>query len=143
MAAILFWFFAFLAPAVGFGGLFAVATDGAIAAIEMISSTAICGLIYSLFSAQPASDKKHGAGKFDLGTETQCKKKAMAPRLTSIFANTLIEAATEDRAIVGITAAMHAGRNKNRYFWKTIPQAHKMAGLNHQHIRNATTYETN
>ena len=124
MAVILFLFFACLAPAVGFGGLFAVATDGAIGAIEMISSTAICGLINSLFSAQPASDKMHGVEKFDLGTETQYKKKAMAPSLTSIFANTLIEAATEDRAIVGITAAMHAWRNKNGYFWKTIPQSH-------------------
>ncbi|CAN0460551.1 unnamed protein product, partial [Scytosiphon promiscuus] len=28
------------------------------------------------------------------------------PSLTSIFANTLIDIATEDRAVVGITAAM-------------------------------------
>lgn len=53
LAATLFLFFACLAPAVGFGGLFAVATDGAIGTIEMISSTAICGLIYSMFAAQP------------------------------------------------------------------------------------------
>jgi len=53
LAATLFLFFACLAPAVGFGGLFAVATNGAIGTIEMISSTAICGLIYSMFAAQP------------------------------------------------------------------------------------------
>jgi len=53
LAATLFLFFACLAPAVGFGGLFSVATGGAIGTIEMISSTAICGLIYSMFAAQP------------------------------------------------------------------------------------------
>ena len=40
LAATLFLFFACLSPAVGFGGLFAVATDGAIGTIEMVSSTA-------------------------------------------------------------------------------------------------------
>ncbi len=53
LAATLFLFFACLAPAVGFGGLFATATDGAIGTIEMVSSTAVCGFIYALFSAQP------------------------------------------------------------------------------------------
>lgn len=53
LAATLFLFFACLAPAVGFGGLFAVATGGAIGTIEMVSSTAACGFIYALFSAQP------------------------------------------------------------------------------------------
>ena len=40
LAATLFLFFACLAPAVGFGGLFATATGGAIGTIEMVSSTA-------------------------------------------------------------------------------------------------------
>ena len=40
LAATLFLFFACLAPAVGFGGLFAVATNGSIGTIEMVSSTA-------------------------------------------------------------------------------------------------------
>lgn len=53
LAAILFLFFACLAPAVGFGSLFATATNGAIGTIEMVSSTAACGVIYALFSAQP------------------------------------------------------------------------------------------
>lgn len=53
LAATLFLFFACLAPAVGFGGLFATATGGAIGTIEMVSSTAVCGLVYALFSAQP------------------------------------------------------------------------------------------
>jgi len=42
-----------LAPAVGFGALFQTATNGAIGTVEMVSSTAACGMIYSLFAAQP------------------------------------------------------------------------------------------
>jgi len=53
LAATMFLFFACLAPAVGFGGLFDVATNGAIGTVEMVGSTAACGVIYSLFSAQP------------------------------------------------------------------------------------------
>lgn len=40
LAATLFLFFACLAPAVGFGGLFGIATNGAIGTMEMVSSTA-------------------------------------------------------------------------------------------------------
>ena len=53
VAATLFLFFACLAPAIGFGGLFATATGGAIGTVEMVSSTAACGVLYALFSAQP------------------------------------------------------------------------------------------
>ena len=53
LAATLFLFFACLAPAVGFGGLYAVATKGAIGTMEMVSSTAGCGIIYALLSGQP------------------------------------------------------------------------------------------
>ena len=53
LAASLFLFFACLAPAVGFGGLFGLVTDGAMGTMEMVSSTAACGLFYALFSAQP------------------------------------------------------------------------------------------
>lgn len=53
LAATMFLFFACLAPAVGFGGLFASATNGAIGTVEMVSSTAACGVIYALFAAQP------------------------------------------------------------------------------------------
>jgi hypothetical protein len=49
----MFLFFACLAPAVGFGGLFAVATNNAIGTVEMVSSTAICGMLYAMTSAQP------------------------------------------------------------------------------------------
>ena len=53
LAATLFLFFACLAPAVGFGALFGSVTHGAIGTMEMVSSTAMCGVIYALTSAQP------------------------------------------------------------------------------------------
>jgi len=53
LAATLFLFFACLAPAVGFGSLFGTVTSGAIGTMEMVSSTAMCGFIYALSSAQP------------------------------------------------------------------------------------------
>jgi hypothetical protein len=53
LAAILFLFFACLAPAVGFGALFGTATKGAIGTMEMVSSTAICGMVYALTAGQP------------------------------------------------------------------------------------------
>lgn len=53
LAATLFLFFACLAPAIGFGGLFGVATQGSIGIVEMATSTAMGGLIYSLFAGQP------------------------------------------------------------------------------------------
>lgn len=53
LACVVFLFFACLAPAVAFGGLMSVVTGGAIGAIEMITATALCGIIYALFSGQP------------------------------------------------------------------------------------------
>lgn len=53
LAASTFLFFACLAPAVGFGGLFGAATDGAIGTMEMVTSTSLCGLVYALTAAQP------------------------------------------------------------------------------------------
>jgi hypothetical protein len=38
---------------VGFGGIFGTVTGGQIGTVEMIGSTAICGIIYSLLAAQP------------------------------------------------------------------------------------------
>ncbi|MDP3276360.1 MAG: sodium bicarbonate transporter family protein [Deltaproteobacteria bacterium] len=52
-AAVLFLFFACLAPGVAFGGLMSVATQGDIGVVEMLVATAGCGVIYALTSAQP------------------------------------------------------------------------------------------
>jgi mannitol/fructose-specific phosphotransferase system IIA component (Ntr-type) len=53
VASALFLFFACLAPAVTFGGIMSGLTGNAIGAVEMIAATAICGVIYALFSGQP------------------------------------------------------------------------------------------
>ena len=49
----LFLFFACLAPAVTFGGVMAVQTDGQIGAVEMIAASALCGVVFAVFSGQP------------------------------------------------------------------------------------------
>ena len=49
----LFLFFACLAPAVTFGGVMAVQTDGQIGAVEMIVASAFCGVVFALISGQP------------------------------------------------------------------------------------------
>lgn len=56
--------------------------------------------------AMAASDKYHGVAKFDVATGKQHKGVSANPSLTAVFANALIDIATEDRTVVGITAAM-------------------------------------
>jgi len=82
--------------------------------------------------AEQASDKMHGVGKFDLATGVQYKGKATAPSLTSIFANSLIDAATEDRAVVGITAAMPGGTGMD-IFGRRFPKRTFDVGIAEQH----------
>lgn len=53
IASIVFMFFACVAPAVTFGGLMGSETGGAIGAGEMLMSTAVCGVLYALFSGGP------------------------------------------------------------------------------------------
>jgi len=82
--------------------------------------------------AEQASDKMHGVGKFELGTGVQFKGKASAPSFTSIFANSLIDAATEDRAVVGITAAMPGGTGMD-IFGRRFPKRTFDVGIAEQH----------
>ncbi|MCC6590208.1 MAG: HCO3- transporter [Bryobacterales bacterium] len=53
LASILFMYFACLAPAVAFGGLLSEFTRGELGAMEMLVSTAICGVVYALTAGQP------------------------------------------------------------------------------------------
>ncbi len=53
IASILFMFFACLAPAVTFGGIMGLATDGQIGAVEMLVASAACGVVYALTAGQP------------------------------------------------------------------------------------------
>ena len=53
LAAIIFVYFACLAPAITFGGLLSEKTDAWMGVSEMILATALSGLIFSLFAGQP------------------------------------------------------------------------------------------
>ncbi len=53
LSSTLFLFFACLAPAVTFGGIMGVQTDGNIGVVEMLVASAACGIVYALVSGQP------------------------------------------------------------------------------------------
>lgn len=53
LAVSFFLFFACIAPAVTFGAIYAKATNNNIGAVEMITATAWCGIVYSLVGGQP------------------------------------------------------------------------------------------
>uniref|UniRef100_A0A3Q3VSA2 Anion exchange protein n=1 Tax=Mola mola TaxID=94237 RepID=A0A3Q3VSA2_MOLML len=53
MAAVIFIYFAALSPAITFGGLLGEKTEGLIGVSELIVSTAVQGVIFCLFGAQP------------------------------------------------------------------------------------------
>ena len=53
LSSIVYLFFACLAPAIAFGGLLGFATKGHMGTMETVGATAIGGVIYALFSAQP------------------------------------------------------------------------------------------
>lgn len=53
VSATLFLFFACVAPAITFGGVMAVQTGGHIGPVEMLAATALCGVVYALFTGQP------------------------------------------------------------------------------------------
>jgi 1-deoxy-D-xylulose-5-phosphate synthase len=64
--------------------------------------------------AEAAADKYHGVNKFDVITGAQTKVKPNAPSYTSVFAEALVQEATFDDKIVGITAAMPNGTGLDR-----------------------------
>ncbi|KAM6920656.1 anion exchange protein 2a [Lycodopsis pacificus] len=53
MAAVIFIYFAALAPAITFGGLLGEKTDGLIGVSELIVATAMHGIVFSVLGAQP------------------------------------------------------------------------------------------
>ena len=87
---------------------------------------------YGYPPAMAASDRMHGVGKFDIATGVQVKGKAAAPSFTSIFANSLIDAATDDRTVVGITAAMPGGTGMD-IFGRRFPKRTFDVGIAEQH----------
>mmetsp|Transcript_16496 Transcript_16496/g.33945 ORF Transcript_16496/g.33945 Transcript_16496/m.33945 type:complete len:746 (+) Transcript_16496:60-2297(+) len=87
---------------------------------------------YGYPPAESASDRMHGVGKFNLGTGAQYKGKPGEPSFTSIFANALIDAAIEDRSVVGITAAMPGGTGMD-IFGRRFPKRTFDVGIAEQH----------
>jgi len=87
---------------------------------------------YGYPPALAASDRMHGVAKFNIGTGVQVKGKVAAPSFTSIMANAMIDAATEHREIVGITAAMPGGTGMD-IFGRRFPKRTFDVGIAEQH----------
>ncbi|NRA99373.1 MAG: 1-deoxy-D-xylulose-5-phosphate synthase [Rhodobacteraceae bacterium] len=65
--------------------------------------------------AEAARDKGHGVSKFDVVTGEQKKAASNAPSYTKVFAQSLIQEATDDSRICAVTAAMPDGTGLNLF----------------------------
>ncbi|HEY0122336.1 MAG TPA: 1-deoxy-D-xylulose-5-phosphate synthase [Rhizobium sp.] len=82
--------------------------------------------------AEAAADKYHGVNKFDVITGAQAKVKPNAPSYTSVFADALVQEATFDDKIVGITAAMPSGTGLDK-LQEVFPKRCFDVGIAEQH----------
>jgi 1-deoxy-D-xylulose-5-phosphate synthase len=82
--------------------------------------------------AENDSTKWHGPGAFDYATGTIKKNASDPPTYTEVFANTLVELAEKDRAIVGITAAMAEGTGLKKMHQR-FPERYFDVGIAEQH----------
>ena len=82
--------------------------------------------------AENAADRGHATAKFDVVTGQQAKAKSNAPSYTSVFARALIDEATRDDKIVGITAAMPDGTGLKQ-FAEQFPRRTFDVGIAEQH----------
>lgn len=82
--------------------------------------------------AETSSDKYHGVSKFDVITGTQQKAKSNAPSYTKVFGSALIDEASRDDKIVGITAAMPSGTGIDA-FGGAFPERTFDVGIAEQH----------
>lgn len=82
--------------------------------------------------AENAADKGHATGKFDVVTGQQAKAKSNAPSYTAVFAKALIDEASRDDKIVGITAAMPDGTGLKQ-FAERFPRRSFDVGIAEQH----------
>ncbi|SMC91793.1 1-deoxy-D-xylulose-5-phosphate synthase [Rhizobium sp. RU36D] len=82
--------------------------------------------------AEAAADKYHGVNKFDVITGAQAKAKPNAPAYTSVFADALVQEATHDEKIVGITAAMPSGTGLDKLA-ELFPKRTFDVGIAEQH----------
>jgi 1-deoxy-D-xylulose-5-phosphate synthase len=75
----------------------------------------------------------HGVGPFEISTgKPKTSKKTEPPTYTSIFSQTLIKLASEDKRIVAITAAMPSGTGLNA-FAREFPDRFFDVGIAEQH----------
>ncbi|KAL5983959.1 Transketolase-like protein 1 [Asimina triloba] len=82
--------------------------------------------------AEMAFDKYHGVTKFDPATGKQFKGSTSTQAYTTYFAEALIAEAEEDKAIVGIHAAMGGGTGMN-LFHRRFPSRCFDVGIAEQH----------
>jgi 1-deoxy-D-xylulose-5-phosphate synthase len=82
--------------------------------------------------AEAASDKYHGVPKFDVASGKKFTPTSTAPSFTSVFAETLVDIAAEDRSVVAITAAMPGGTGIDK-FGRRFPKRTYDVGIAEQH----------
>ena len=82
--------------------------------------------------AEEADDKYHGVSKFNVVTGEQAKAPPGPPSYTKVFADSLIQEAERDSAIVAVTAAMPSGTGLDR-FAKKFPSRTFDVGIAEQH----------
>ena len=82
--------------------------------------------------AEAASDKYHGVPKFEVATGRKLSPPSQAPSYTGIFAETLVDIASQDRSVVAITAAMPGGTGIDK-FGKRFPKRTYDVGIAEQH----------
>ncbi len=82
--------------------------------------------------AESSDCKYHGVAKFDVDTGAQRKSRPNAPSYTSVFGQTLTEAAARDPNIVAVTAAMPSGTGLD-IFARRFPRRVFDVGIAEQH----------
>ncbi|WP_409361660.1 1-deoxy-D-xylulose-5-phosphate synthase [Bartonella heixiaziensis] len=82
--------------------------------------------------AEASSDKYHGVNRFDVITGKQVKTQSNALSYTKVFSQALIEEASHDEKIVGITAAMPTGTGLDSFAEK-FPERMFDVGIAEQH----------
>ncbi|WP_406604448.1 1-deoxy-D-xylulose-5-phosphate synthase [Bartonella gliris] len=82
--------------------------------------------------AEASSDKYHGVNRFDVVTGKQIKTQSNALSYTKVFSKALIEEASHDDKIVGITAAMPTGTGLDSFAEK-FPEKMFDVGIAEQH----------
>jgi 1-deoxy-D-xylulose-5-phosphate synthase len=82
--------------------------------------------------AENSADKYHGVSKFNVITGAQTKAPSNAPSYTSVFAETLIQEAQNDKRVVAVTAAMPSGTGLDK-FAELFPDRIYDVGIAEQH----------